>query len=30
MEAYKKSLKTDTTILLSEDSEFLTFLNKNN
>ena len=30
MEAYKKSLKTDTTILLSEDSEFLNFLNKNN
>lgn len=30
MEAYKKSLKTDTTILLSEDSEFLSFLNKNN
>ncbi|MBT5715584.1 MAG: protease modulator HflC, partial [Opitutae bacterium] len=29
MEAYKKSLKTDTTILLSEDSEFLNFLNKN-
>lgn len=28
MEAYKKSLKTDTTILLSEDSEFLNFLNK--
>ncbi|MDP7557463.1 MAG: protease modulator HflC [Nitrospinaceae bacterium] len=28
MEAYKKSLKTDTTILLSEDSEFLRFLNK--
>ena len=29
MEAYKKSLKTGTTILLSEDSEFLNFLNKN-
>ncbi len=28
MEAYKQSLKTDTTILLSEDSEFLRFLNK--
>lgn len=28
MEAYKKSLKTDTTILLSEDSDFLRFLNK--
>jgi len=28
MEAYKKSLKSDTTILLSEDSEFLRFLNK--
>ena len=28
MEAYKKSLKTDTTILLSEDSDFLGFLNK--
>ena len=28
MEAYKNSLKTDTTILLSEDSEFLRFLNK--
>jgi membrane protease subunit HflC len=30
MEAYKKSLKTGTTILLSEDSEFLNFLNKKN
>ena len=30
MEAYKKSLMTGTTILLSEDSEFLNFLNKNN
>lgn len=29
MEAYKNSLKSDTTILLSEDSEFLRFLNKN-
>ncbi len=28
MEAYKNSLKTDTTLLLSEDSEFLQFLNK--
>lgn len=28
MEAYKKSLKTGTTILLSEDSDFLRFLNK--
>ena len=28
MEAYKNSLKTDTTILLSEDSDFLKFLNK--
>ena len=28
MEAYKKSLKTDTTLLLSEDSDFLGFLNK--
>ena len=28
MEAYKQSLKADTTILLSEDSEFLRFLNK--
>ncbi len=28
MEAYKNSLKSDTTILLSEDSEFLRFLNK--
>ncbi|HAK36939.1 MAG: protease modulator HflC [Nitrospinaceae bacterium] len=28
MEAYKQSLKADTTILLSEDSEFLKFLNK--
>ncbi|KMP11461.1 membrane protein [Candidatus Nitromaritima sp. SCGC AAA799-C22] len=28
MEAYKKSLKSDTTILLSEDSDFLKFLNK--
>ena len=28
MEAYKNSLKADTTILLSEDSEFLRFLNK--
>ncbi|MFQ5451271.1 MAG: protease modulator HflC [Nitrospinaceae bacterium] len=28
MEAYKKSLKTDTTLLMSEDSEFLGFLNK--
>jgi membrane protease subunit HflC len=30
MEAYKKSLKTDTTILMSEDSDFLEFLNKSN
>ena len=30
MEAYKKSLKTGTTILLSESSEFLSFLNKKN
>lgn len=30
MEAYKKSLRTGTTILLSEDSEFLNFLNKKN
>ena len=30
MEAYKKSLMTGTTILLSEDSEFLNFLNKKN
>ncbi len=28
MEAYKQSLKADTTILLSEDSEFLRFLSK--
>jgi len=28
MEAYKKSFKSDTTILLSEDSDFLEFLNK--
>jgi modulator of FtsH protease HflC len=28
MEAYKKSLKTDTTLLMSEDSDFLEFLNK--
>jgi len=28
MEAYKNSLKTDTTILLSEDSDFLEYLNK--
>ena len=28
MEAYKKSLRTDTTILLSEDSDFLRFLSK--
>ncbi|MCH8157208.1 MAG: protease modulator HflC [Nitrospinae bacterium] len=28
MEAYKKSLKTGTTILMSEDSDFLKFLNK--
>ncbi len=28
MEAYENSLKTDTTILLSEDSDFLKFLNK--
>lgn len=28
MEAYKNSLKTDTTLLLSEDSDFLQFLNK--
>ena len=28
MEAYKKSLKTDTTLLMSEDSDFLGFLNK--
>lgn len=27
MDAYKKSLKTDTTLLLSKDSEFLKFLN---
>ena len=30
MEAYKKSLKTDTTILLSKDSNFLEFLNNPN
>ena len=29
MEAYKNSLKTDTTIMLSESSEFLEFLNPN-
>ena len=28
MEAYKKSLKTDTTLLMSENSDFLGFLNK--
>ena len=28
MEAYKKSLKTDTTLLMSEDSDFLGVLNK--
>ena len=28
MEDYKKSLKTDTTLLMSEDSDFLGFLNK--
>ncbi len=28
MEAYKKSLKTEATILLSEDSDFLSFLDK--
>jgi membrane protease subunit HflC len=28
MEAYKKSFKSDTTILLNEDSDFLEFLNK--
>ncbi len=28
MEAYKKSLKTDTTLLMSESSDFLEFLNK--
>ena len=28
MEAYKKSLKTDTTLLMSEDSDSLAFLNK--
>ena len=28
MEAYKQSLKTDTTLLMSEDSDFLGFLNK--
>ena len=28
MEAYKNSLKTDTTLLMSEDSDFLGFLNK--
>ena len=28
MEAYKKSLKTDTTLLMSEKSDFLGFLNK--
>ncbi|MEK9629030.1 MAG: protease modulator HflC [Nitrospinota bacterium] len=28
MEAYKKSLKTETTLLMSEDSDFLGFLNK--
>ena len=28
MEAYKNSLKSDTTILLSEDSDFLQYLNK--
>ena len=30
MEAYKKSLKTDTTILMSEESDFLDFLNNPN
>ena len=30
MEAYKKSLKTDTTILMSEESDFLNFLNSPN
>lgn len=29
MQAYKNSFKSDTTILLSEDSDFLEFLNKN-
>ena len=28
MEAYKQTLKTDTTLLMSEDSDFLGFLNK--
>ncbi len=28
MQAYKNSLKTDTTVLLNEDSDFLEFLNK--
>ncbi len=28
MEAYKKSLKTESTILMSKDSDFLSFLNK--
>jgi len=28
MEAYKQSLKTDTTLLMSEDSDFLDFLNQ--
>ena len=28
MQAYKKSFQTDTTVLLSEKSEFLRFLNK--
>ncbi|MEO2044407.1 MAG: protease modulator HflC, partial [Nitrospinaceae bacterium] len=28
MEAYKRSLKTDTTLLMSESSDFLEFLNK--
>ena len=28
MDAYKKSLKTDTTLLLSKESDFLEFLNK--
>ena len=28
MQAYKKSLKTDTTVILSEKSDFLKYLNK--
>lgn len=30
MDAYKRSLKTDTTLLLSQESDFLKFLNKSN